>query len=76
MLLLMPLAPYWNARALQTCVVGVYDDMMLDVKGRLGSRKIKEGRSGSCTACAGRRCDARNIQYSNFVVIAVFAAVA
>jgi hypothetical protein len=74
MLLLMPLAPYWNARALQTCVVGVYDDMMLDVKGRLGSRKIKEGRSGSCTACAGRRC----AQYSgqHFVVIAVFAAVA
>jgi hypothetical protein len=74
MLLLMPLAPYWNARALQTCVVGVYDDMMLDVKGRLGSRKIKEGRLGSCTAYAGRRC----AQYSgqHFVVIAVFAAVA
>lgn len=74
MLLLMPLAPYWDARACRRAFVGVYDDMMLDVKGRLGSRKVKEGKSGSCTACAGRRC----AQYSgqHFVVIAVFAAVA
>jgi len=48
MLLLMPLAPYWDARACRSAFVCVYDDMMLEVKGRLGSEKVEEGRSRSC----------------------------
>jgi hypothetical protein len=59
MLLLMPLAPYWDAKACRRAFVCVYYDMMLEVEGKLGSGKARGGRSGTCM----RGTTMRNIQW-------------
>jgi hypothetical protein len=70
MLLLMPLAPYWNARALQTCV-----------RVRLLRHDVGSGREAGPRKGQGRKVRKlyardHDAQYTMVVVIAVFAAVA
>lgn len=70
MLISMPLAPYWDARACRRAFACVYYDMILEVE---RETELRKGRSrtwkGRGAVCAAPRCAI----YST-LVIAVFAA--
>ena len=59
--MLMPLAPYWDARACRRAFACVYYDTILEVEGKLRAGKVRAGRSGSCM----RGTAMRNIQHSS-----------